>query len=139
MYEVMSKEIAHLFTDRFVSPLGEDHKLTKLQLIDPEDSKKLTKAAKGGRISYRETLLGDCMKRGSCPFGGIDNIIHCGGGDTGTPCADALYDRAKTSRIVKLGEFIAANLCEAPENSPLRESLEAQQRSVKNALNVLAA
>jgi hypothetical protein len=36
MYEVMSKEIAHLFTDRFVSPLGEDHKLGKLQLIDPE-------------------------------------------------------------------------------------------------------
>ena len=85
MYEVMSKEIAHLFTDRFVSPLGEDHKLRKLQLIDPEDSKKLTKAAKGGRISYREALLGDCMKLGSCPFGGIDNIIHCGGGDTGTP------------------------------------------------------
>jgi hypothetical protein len=48
MYEVMSKEIAHLFTDRFVSPLGEDHKLRKLQLIDPEDSKKLTKAAKRG-------------------------------------------------------------------------------------------
>jgi len=83
MYEVMSKEIAHLFTDRFVSPLGEDHKLRKLQLIDPEDSRKLTKAAKAGRISYRETLLGGCMKRGSCPFGRIDNIIHCGGGDTG--------------------------------------------------------
>jgi hypothetical protein len=78
------------------------------------------------------------MKRGSCPFGGIDNIIHCGGGDTGTPCADALYDRAKTARIVKLAQLIAANLHEAPENSPLRESLEAQQRSVTNALNILA-
>jgi hypothetical protein len=139
MYEVMSKEIAHLFTDRFVSPLGEDHKLRKLQLIDPEDSRKLTKATRAGRISYRETLLGGCMKRGSCPFGGIDNIIHCGGGDAGTPCADALYDRAKTAKIVKLAELIAANLREAPENSPLRESLEAQQRSVTNALNVLAA
>jgi len=116
-----------------------DHKLRKLQLIDPKDSTKLTEAAKAGRVSYRETLLGGCMKRGSCPFGGIDNISHCGGGDTGTPCADALYDRAKTSRIVKLAELISARLGEVPESSPLRESLEAQQRSVKNALKIIAA
>jgi hypothetical protein len=94
MYEVMSKEISALFTDRFVSPLGEDHKLRKLQLVDPTDSKKLVQAAKAGRISYRETLLGGCMKRGSCSFGGVDNVIHCGGGDTGTPCAVALYERS---------------------------------------------
>ncbi len=57
MYEVMSKEIAHLFTDRFVSPLGEDHKLRKLQLIDPEDSKKLTKAAKGAGFRIEKLFL----------------------------------------------------------------------------------
>ena len=139
MYEVMSKEISALFTNRFVSPLGEDHKLRKLQLVDPTDSKKLAQAAKTGRISYRETLLGGCMKRGSCTFGGIDNVIHCGGGDTGTPCADALYDRTKASRIVKLADLISAKLRDAPDSSPLRESLEAQHRSVKNALSHISS
>jgi len=134
----MSKEIAHLFTDRFVSPLGEAHKLNKLRFIDPNDSKKLVAAARAGRVSYRETLLGGCMKRGPCSFGGIDNIVRCGGGDVGTPCADALFDREKKPRIVKLGELIAAKLKGTPEDSPLRESFLAQQRSVENALNVLA-
>ena len=115
------------------------HKLRKLQLVDPTDSKKLAQAAKTGRISYRETLLGGCMKRGSCTFGGIDNVIHCGGGDTGTPCADALYDRTKASRIVKLADLISAKLRDAPDSSPLSESLEAQHRSVQNALSHISS
>lgn len=138
MYEIMSKEIAQLFTGRFISPLGEAHKREKLKFINPRDSKTLMAAAKAGRVSYRETLLGGCMKRGPCPFGGIDNIVRCGGGDTGTPCADALYDREKQHRIVRLGEIIASKLKDNPEDSPLRESLLAQQRSLANALDALA-
>jgi hypothetical protein len=137
MYEILSKEITQLFTDRYVSPLGEAHKREKLKIVNPKDSKKLMAAAKAGRISYRETLLGGCLKRGPCPFGGIDNIVRCGGGDTGTPCANALYDREKRTRITQLGELIAAKLKDTTSDSPLRGSLLAQQRSVENALDAL--
>jgi hypothetical protein len=137
MYEILSKELAQLFTDRFVSPLGAEHKREKLKFIDPRDSKMLTAAAKSGRVSYRETLLGGCLKPGPCPFGGIDNIVRCGGGDSGKPCADALYDREKRPRIVRLGVLIADKLSDTPDDSPLRESLLAQQRSLENALDAL--
>ena len=53
------------------------------------------------------------------------------------PCVEALFDRAKAPAIRLLGRVIASRLIEAPEESPYRESLEAQQRAVENALNVI--
>lgn len=138
MYEVLSKEIARLFTGRFVNPHGDQRKAGILRLIDPKDSKQLVAAAKTGTVSWRETLLGGCTKIGPCEFGGIDNIARCGGGDGSAPCVDALYDREKVPAMRKLQRLIEIRLVEAPMESPYRKSLEAQQRAVENALNVIA-
>jgi hypothetical protein len=137
MYEVLGKQIVRLFTDRFVSPHGELRKGNILKLVDPKDSKKLMAAAKAGKVSWRETLLGGCTKIGPCEYGGIDNVARCGGGDGKPPCADAMFDREKAPAIRQLSKVIACRLVEAPKESPYRESLEAQQRAVENALNVI--
>ncbi len=137
-YEIMGKTIAQLFTPRFVSPLGSDHKSNALKLIEPKDVLKLEAAAKAGEVSFRETLLGGCLHRGACQYGGIDNIARCGGGDGGKPCHDALYDRSKLPKILKLRDMLTEKIDELPFNSLLRTSLEAQQRSVANAISVLS-
>jgi hypothetical protein len=137
MYEVLSKEIARLFSDRFVSPHGQKRKAEILGLVNVADSKKLNTLARSGMVSYRETLLGGCTKRGPCPYGGIDNIVHCAGADDGNACSDVLYDRERMPDIHQLGLIIQSQIAEAMEGTPYRESLEAQQRAVVRALNVI--
>ncbi|MEG0058348.1 MAG: hypothetical protein RR736_05590 [Pseudomonas sp.] len=138
LYEILSKEIVLLFSDRFVSPYGDSRKAEILKIVDPKDVKKLTRSAKAGEVSWRQTLLGGCTKRGSCEFGGIDNVIRCGGGDRLGPCADALFDRHKKDSIQKLACIIDARLIDAPLGSPYHESLCAQKTAVENVLNVLS-
>lgn len=137
MYEVLGMEISRLLTDRFISPHGEKRKAEILKLVDPADNKSLLALAMSGKVSWRETLLGGCAKRGPCPFGGVDNIAHCGGGDSQAPCPDVLYDRERVHEIRKLGHVINLQLNGAPFGSPYRESLEAQLRAVENTLNVI--
>jgi integrase len=137
MYEVLGKQIARLFSDRFVSPHGAERKSEILKLVDPSDSRRLNTAARQGKVSWRETLLGGCTKIGPCEYGGVDNIARCAGGDGRAPCLDALFDREKAPAIQQLKRIIASRLVEAPENSPYRESLQSQQLAAENALNVV--
>lgn len=137
MYEVMGRELSLLFSDRFVSPYGVKRKQTILRIVSENDHLKLVAAAKAGQISWRPTLLGVCTKSGPCEYGGIDNIVRCGGGDLKAPCMDALFDHSRLPVIEQLGVAIAERLKNAEPASPQQESLEAQQRSVENVLNVL--
>ena len=107
-------------------------------MVDPVDSKRLTLAAKRGKVSWRETLLGGCTKRGPCEFGGVDNVIRCGGGDGKSPCADALFDREREEAIRQLGDVIVLRIAQVPDGSPGRESLNAQLLAVENALHVIS-
>ena len=136
-YEMLGKQVEQLFSDRHVSPLGAKHKANLLNAVSSDDHRAMLVAAKKGHISYRETLLGGCMRKGACPFGGIDNIVRCAGGDGGGFCSDALLDRSKRPAIGALHRVIESQLIDAPVDSPLRTSLEAQLRSVENTLNVL--
>lgn len=137
MYEVLGKEMSLLFSDRFVSPHGEKRKAEILGLIDAGDSKKLSALASSGLVSYRETLLGGCTKRGPCPYGGVDNIVHCAGTNEGNACANVLYDRKRAPEIHRLSIIIHSQIDKSQEGSPYRESLEAQRRAVEKALNVI--
>ncbi|MFC4339221.1 site-specific integrase [Cupriavidus numazuensis] len=137
MYEVMSHDIANLASDRFVSPYGSERKWEILQIVSPKDRIRLLAAAKAGSISWRETLLGGCTKRGPCEYGGVDNIVRCGGGDGRGPCADALYDRERHGDLQRLSNIISSHLRIAPLNSPYWESLQAQQKAIQNALQTI--
>ncbi len=138
MYEVLGKEIVFLFSNRFISPYGESRKSEILKIVDPNDAKKLGMAARTGQVSWRQTLLGGCTKRGPCEYGGVDNIIRCGGGDKQGPCADALFDRNKELSIRKLAKEIDSRLIDAPSGSPYLESLHAQKRAVENAIYAIS-
>lgn len=137
MYEVLGKEILLLFSDRFISPYGESRKSAILKLVDPTDSKKLCMAAKSGQVAWRQTLLGGCTRRGPCEYGGVDNVIRCGGGDKHGPCADALFDRNKEHAIKLLVSEINSRLTSAPLDSPYRESLQAQKLAAENAIHAI--
>lgn len=135
MYEMLGKEFARLLTDEFVSPHGNKRKIEIVRLIEPSDANKLTLLAKNGQLACRDILLGYCMNREPCPHGGIDSVAHCGGGDTGTPCADVLYDRDKAEKVKILESILDERLAKATKESPLQLSLLAQKRSIRNYEN----
>ncbi|MGF6853939.1 hypothetical protein [Paraburkholderia sp. CI3] len=137
MYEMMGKEIARLFTDRFRSPYGPERKAEILRFIDPNDAKKLVAAGKSGQVACRQTLLGVCTRRGPCEYGGIDNIIRCGGGDGRGPCNDAFFDQEQRPFISKIVEVLDERLADTPAGSPLHDSLNAQKLAAENALGIL--
>lgn len=138
LYESLGRQISQLFTDRFVSPHGNDRKSTILNAVGTQDCKKLEVAARAGTISWRVTLLGGCTRRGPCPYGGVDNIARCAGGDGKAPCIDSLFDREREPQLRELQETISARLNDTTEESPYRTALVAQQRAVENALYVIA-
>ena len=140
LYETLGRELVRMTTDRFVSPHGDKRKVEIVRLIDPADMKKLTRLAKEGLVTCREILLGACTNREPCPYGGIDSVAHCGGGDVAgdvKPCPEVLYDRDKVRQVKALDRHLDERLDDVPLDSPLRASLEAQKRSVRNYLHVI--
>lgn len=138
MYEILSKELQLLTSDRFNSPYGEKRKSAILNVVDLLDTKAIEQAVKRGEISWRPTLLGGCTKRGHCSYGGIDNIVRCAGGDGLGPCVDSIIDKNRKQLIHEFGEVLDARLQDAVPESPLYEALQAQKKSVEKVLNVIA-
>lgn len=136
-YEVLAKEIQMVSSSNFSSPYGEARKSALIP--DPKiiTTKELEDSVKKGMYSWRPTILGGCTKLGSCPYGGLDNIAHCGGGDGSSPCIDAVFDIRKKDKFLELCKILDARIAAAPTNSPLMKSLNAQKRALENALNVI--
>lgn len=140
MYETLGRELQQLVSDRFISPHGEKRKAEIVRLILPSEMEKMTQLAKKGVVGYRPIILGVCSSREPCPYGGIDSIAHCGGGDTKgepRPCPDVLYDRNQLDVVSELERVLDNRMATAPVGSPLRESLEAQKRSAESYRNVI--
>ncbi|CAM4329767.1 Integrase [Comamonas aquatilis] len=137
MYEALARELANIVSPRFVSPHGESRKLQIVALISESDSKKLESAGRKGEISARQIRLGFCMKRSACTYGGIESIAHCGGGDTGTPCMDVLYDKEQEKKILQYEQDLNNRLQTTPANSPRHNSLQAEKRSTENYYDVI--
>ncbi|UOO89775.1 hypothetical protein LVJ82_01945 [Vitreoscilla massiliensis] len=138
MYQSMVREFKELQSDQYVSPHGEKRKQQILSEISEKDHEQLLKAAKAGRISYRQTFLGGCANSGPpCPLGGISNISSCMGFGGNTPCASALLDKSKLPMIKQLKNVIAIQIFDAAPDSPLYESLQAQLESAERAIHVI--
>ncbi|MCA1325133.1 hypothetical protein [Herbaspirillum sp. alder98] len=137
MHEILGKEISALFSERYISPHGIKRKNEILGCIDPKDDKNLVRLAATGAISYRETLLGGCTKRGPCAYGGIDTLVHCAGNGNEPPCANALYDSKRAPELKRFLSLLEENISLATMNSPHRSSLEAQVLAIRKALNVI--
>ena len=141
MYETLGRELQQLTSERFVSPHGDKRKAEIVRLISPEDAKKMIGLAKKGAVACRPIILGACSSRKPCPYGGIDNIAHCGGGDSedAKPCPDVLYDSERLGAVDDLEHVLKERLATAQDGSPLMESLMAQQRSVESFRRVVGS
>ena len=134
IYGTLGRELQQLTSERFVSPHGQKRKAEIVRLISPEDAKKMIGLAKKGAITCRPIILGVCSSREPCPYGGIANIAHCGGGDSANakPCPDVLYDSERLGAVDGLEHVLKELLATARNGSPLMESLMAQQRSLES-------
>lgn len=137
MYESIGRQLQDVVRDNFISPHGEKQKNELVRLISKEDFKKSLQLAKKGGVACREVVLGVCMNKEPCPYGGIESIAHCGGGDNGKPCSEILYDINKKKNILKLDKILSDRLLLAPEDSPLNKSIKAQRESVSNYLETI--
>ena len=137
MYESLARELTRVVSPRFVSPHGESRKHQIVELISESDSRMLEAAGRKGEISARQIRLGFCMKRGACTYGGVESIAHCGGGDTGTPCMDVLYDKEQERKISQYAEDLESRLLTTPANSPRHKALQAEKRSTENYREVI--
>jgi hypothetical protein len=137
MYEALARELSTIVSPRFVSPHGESRKLHIVALISESDSKNLESAGRKGEISARQIRLGFCMKRNACTYGGIESIAHCGGGDTGVPCVDVLYDKEQEKKIAQYEQDLNSRLQTTPADSPRYNSLQAEKRSTKNYYDII--
>lgn len=136
-YEALARSLPNLLTDRFSSHHGDARKLEVLHLVDDDDEQKLKALLKKGRFYWRRTLLGGCTKNGPCEYGGIDNIVRCGGGDGKPPCIDALFDSEMLPSLINLETSIASQVASCDTASPLHGSLSFQLRSVKNVITII--
>ncbi len=137
-YEVLAKQIEVLVEDRYVSPLGEQRKQEiVVNLIGNKDFNALVKASRNGEVSFRETRLGGCTKRGHCDYGGIESVARCAGGDGDRPCRDAIYDRKRQPSVELRLESIERQIEEAQPGSPRQRALQTEARSLRNYLDVI--
>jgi hypothetical protein len=135
-YEVMAKQIESLVDERYVSPLGSDRKKEIIaNIIADKDFKALVSAAKRGEVSFRETRLGGCTKRGICEYGGIESIARCAGGDGNKPCRDAIYDSNKRPNVERSLSHVQERLSQAQAGSPRARALEAEAQGLGKFLN----
>ncbi|EPM62153.1 hypothetical protein A264_04197 [Pseudomonas syringae pv. actinidiae ICMP 19071] len=137
MYEMVARSFASLVSDRFVSPHGNKRKEQIINVVNITDHQSLLKSAKNGSIAYREIIFGSCSNPKPCPYGGIDHVAKCGGGDGSQPCPELLIDREKEPVIRKVGELLRKRLDAAEKDSPLYTSLQYQLTAVQRTLDVI--
>lgn len=134
LYDIRAIQTSRLLTDRFTSPHGDRHKAMILAPYTKKDLKTMASATGKGEFACREVLLGVCLNQGHCAYGGIDNIIRCGGGDGSPPCAEVLYDKDKLIPIKELRAEILIRRDSASPQSPYAAALDAQLRSADGAI-----
>lgn len=137
-YEVMAKQIESLVSERYVSPMGGKHKQDLIvELVRAKDFDALVVAGRNGEISFRETRLGGCAKRGHCDYGGIEAVARCAGGDGGKPCREAVYDRTKRTPLTNHLENVTQTLATVEQGSPRARALQAEAQGIRNYLDVI--
>lgn len=136
-YQTIARSFASLFGEGFVSPHGQKRKTQIFETVSVNDHNKLITSAKKGSIAYRPILMGACTNPQPCPFGGIEYVGRCGGGDGKPACSDFLVDKSKRPIIIKVGHMLRKRMEGVSEDSPLAQSLSYQLQAVENTINVI--
>jgi len=129
LYEGVARDMAELQGSHFVSPYGEPHKGSLLNLISEKDHRQLVALSRSRAIPYRMTLLGACTNPEPCSFGGVDSLVECSG--RGEFCPFVLVDERRLPALSVLkDELLSASLVVDAE-SPLYSSLVAQIKAIE--------
>ncbi|WP_439892845.1 hypothetical protein ACS7SF_23235 (plasmid) [Ralstonia sp. 25C] len=138
MYEALALRIKGAMSERFVPPHPVDrNQHSVVTLLSSKDETKLVNWAKNGKISYRQTRLGGCLKSGPCEYGGVESITHCAGGGGTKPCVDAIFDRTKAPQVKRNLEWLLAEMARLSEDSPRYKALEKERIGMESFLNVV--
>jgi len=138
MYEVMSHRLMQLTSERYVSPYGAERKAEiMVKLIGEKTAQQLSIAGSRGETAFREMLLGACTRVGPCPYGGIESVSRCGGGDGKGPCADALFDRNKNVSVRDQLRLIKMKMKELDRTSVQFKALQSEMIAMEIYINAL--
>lgn len=136
-YEMLGLQASELVNANFISLLGHQHKANVLNTIRNADLVTLERKAKVGQLHVRRTLLGVCLKKGACPYGGVESIVPCAGGPGHSACPNGLVDTRKREMFVALKGVTSDRLASAVEGTPLHESLTLQQKTLSEVINAI--
>lgn len=131
MYQEQARALSAISCPQFVSPLGETRKAAIVNLISEKDAAALIKSIKRGEVSARNIRAGFCFNARPCPYGGIESITHCLGGDDGKGCPDLLLDVNKAGDINRYAKAVDAQLAVVHPDSPRCRALQSEKRSIE--------
>lgn len=131
MYQEQARALSTISGPQFVSPLGEARKGAIVSLITGKDAVALIKSIKRGEVSARSIRAGFCFNARPCPYGGIESITHCLGGDDGKGCPDLLLDMTKAGDINRYEKAVDAQLAVVHPDSPRCRALQSEKRSIE--------
>jgi len=131
--EGFSKALAEIRSKQYFSPYGDDHKILMTEFLTEKDTKALMKMIQSNGIPVRETLLGLCMSRFPCEFGGFDSITNC------SSCHEAAFNKKKEPALKRLINRLMDDLRNAPQDHPIHESLTKQLKVAKEIHHVMLA
>lgn len=131
IYEEQARAMIFISGPKFVSPLGETRKASIVNLISEKDAATLIKSFKRGEISARSIRAGFCFNARPCPYGGIESITHCLGGDEDKGCPDLLLDVTKADDINRYEKVVDGQLAVVHPDSQRCRALQSEKRSIE--------
>jgi hypothetical protein len=131
MYEEIGRDLRKLASPQFLSPLGSARKDAIVIFIKDADALSLEKAARQGKVGARRIRAGFCVNYRPCPYGGIESIAHCLGGDNGKGCPELLLDATKKPDVERYEQVVDQQLKTVHPDSPRHQSLQVEKQSIK--------
>lgn len=104
-YNMIYRQLIDVVTDNVEYIRPHERELISsdiINLVDASEERQLMSLIKQGSIGCRRTLLGYCMKAGSCEYGGIESVAQCVVSDGGGICADAIFERKNAGKLEQL-------------------------------------
>ena len=138
------KAIYRQFTDvlensyEYVAPHSKINvPLEIVNLLENKEERQFIDLAKKGEVGCRLTLLGLCLKRGLCEYGGIESVSKCAGSDGGNICSDAIFIRRNKDKLIKLRDAHEIELKQVEIHSPRYKALSNEIQAVGIYLDVI--
>lgn len=130
-YEMMANRVVELKSPKFVSTISSLHKERAISYYDGKTVKQLTKMARQGQMSVKETIMGICLNTEPCEFGSADFVLGC------NECTSGLASKDNLPLIQRVDDRLRSQLDAAKEDGPRKDALKAQYEFTQKLINVV--